>query len=106
MDMVINGLGFMERRSKKNNSGWYTTDWVFADCYNIILRQSTNRRCIDRFATVATNYNFLLQKQLGLMQMSLAHLGSKIFYLDVYNPVYKVIHDPRKFGKYKTKQNK
>ncbi|CAE6216688.1 unnamed protein product [Arabidopsis arenosa] len=49
----------------------------------------TNRRCIDRFATVATNYNFLLQKQLGLMQMNLAHLGSKIFYLDVYNPVYE-----------------
>ena len=61
----------------------------------------TNRRCIDRFSTVATNYNFLLQKQLALMQVGLAHLGSKIFYLDVYNPVYEVIRDPRKFGKYK-----
>ncbi|AED95320.1 GDSL-motif lipase/hydrolase-like protein [Arabidopsis thaliana] len=58
----------------------------------------TNRRCIDRFSTVATNYNFLLQKQLALMQVGLAHLGSKIFYLDVYNPVYEVIRDPRKFG--------
>ncbi|CAH2046251.1 unnamed protein product [Thlaspi arvense] len=58
----------------------------------------TNRRCIDRFSTVATNYNFYLQKELDLMQMSLAHLGSKIFYLDVYNPLYEIIHDHRKFG--------
>uniref|UniRef100_A0A1J3HHX4 GDSL esterase/lipase n=1 Tax=Noccaea caerulescens TaxID=107243 RepID=A0A1J3HHX4_NOCCA len=58
----------------------------------------TNRRCIDRFSTVAINYNFYLQKELGLLQMSLAHLGSKIFYLDVYNPVYEIIHGHLKFG--------
>ncbi|KAF3541885.1 hypothetical protein F2Q69_00023845 [Brassica cretica] len=58
----------------------------------------TNRRCIDRFSTVAINYNFYLQKELDLMQKSLAHLGSKIFYLDVYNPVYEIILDHRRFG--------
>ncbi|KAL0827176.1 hypothetical protein Bca101_050853 [Brassica carinata] len=58
----------------------------------------TNRRCIDRFSTVAINYNFYLQKELDLMQNSLAHLGSKIFYLDVYNPVYEIILDHRRFG--------
>jgi len=41
--MVINGLGFVERRSKKDNSGRFTTDWVFADCYNIILRRSIDQ---------------------------------------------------------------
>ncbi|XP_019097857.1 PREDICTED: GDSL esterase/lipase At5g45960-like isoform X2 [Camelina sativa] len=56
----------------------------------------TNRRCIDRFSAVATNYNYLLQKELGLMQMSLA--GSKILYLDVYNSLYEIIHDNHKFG--------
>ncbi|XP_019095560.1 PREDICTED: GDSL esterase/lipase At5g45960-like [Camelina sativa] len=56
----------------------------------------TNRCCIDRFSAVATNYNYLLQKELGLMQMSLA--GSIILYLDVYNSLYEIIHDYNKFG--------
>ncbi|XP_023634893.1 GDSL esterase/lipase At5g45960 isoform X3 [Capsella rubella] len=58
----------------------------------------TNRRCIDWFSDVAKNYNILLQKELGFMQMNLAHLGSKIFYFDIYNPLSEIIHDYQKFG--------
>ncbi|XP_010529179.1 PREDICTED: GDSL esterase/lipase At5g45960 [Tarenaya hassleriana] len=57
-----------------------------------------DRRCIDRFSAVGRDYNFLLQRELKLMQMALSHLGYKIFYIDIFTPLSDMVHNHARYG--------
>ncbi|KAL3741771.1 hypothetical protein ACJRO7_017271 [Eucalyptus globulus] len=59
-------------------------------CLPIMITLNSNnallqRGCMDRFSSVARDYNVLLQMELASMQSSLASQGSRIYYADSYN---------------------
>ncbi|KAJ9690562.1 hypothetical protein PVL29_012954 [Vitis rotundifolia] len=56
------------------------------------------RGCIEELSLVAKDYNSKLQNKLKAIQKNLAHLGSKIFYIDIYGPVTNMIRGYDKFG--------
>lgn len=56
------------------------------------------RGCVDKFDSVAREYNLKLQKELGSMQMDFAKEGGKVAYVDIYQPLMDMIQRPSKFG--------
>lgn len=56
------------------------------------------RDCIQNFSNIAANFNVMLQKEIQLMQRSLAHLGSRIYYADVFEPLVDMIEGNGDFG--------
>ncbi|PHT35839.1 GDSL esterase/lipase [Capsicum baccatum] len=52
------------------------------------------RRCIESYSAVAREYNLLLQHLLKTMEIP----GTKVFYVDIYNPINDMIHTPIKYG--------
>lgn len=52
------------------------------------------RRCIESYSAVAREYNLLLQNLLKTMESP----GTKVFYVDIYNPINDMIHTPIKYG--------
>ncbi|KAF8026069.1 hypothetical protein BT93_F2783 [Corymbia citriodora subsp. variegata] len=57
-----------------------------------------NRSCIEKFSSVAWNYNKMLQKELGKMEKSTKSVGVVINYIDIYNPLTQIIKAPTSFG--------
>ncbi|CAA2954887.1 GDSL esterase lipase At5g45960-like [Olea europaea subsp. europaea] len=45
------------------------------------------RECIDRYSSIARDYNQKLQTQLSAMKLKLANSGLRIGYMDVYGPL-------------------
>ncbi|XP_062095830.1 GDSL esterase/lipase At5g45960 [Humulus lupulus] len=56
------------------------------------------RGCIDKYSSVARDYNKLLQNELHSMQSSLAIFGARIAYVDLYGPLMNLIQGHTKFG--------
>ncbi|WJZ96458.1 hypothetical protein VitviT2T_015145 [Vitis vinifera] len=56
------------------------------------------RGCIEELSLVAKDYNLKLQNKLKAIHKNLAHLGGKIFYVDIYGPVTNMIRGYDKFG--------
>ncbi|KAK3427088.1 hypothetical protein EUGRSUZ_F03393 [Eucalyptus grandis] len=57
-----------------------------------------DRGCIEKFSSVARNYNTMLQRELGKMEKSFRSLGVVIGYIDIYNSVVRMIKAPHSFG--------
>ncbi|KAF5473026.1 hypothetical protein F2P56_009672 [Juglans regia] len=56
------------------------------------------RGCLEQYSSVARDYNRLLQNDLNFMQLSLASHGARIFYLDIYGPLIRMIEEHESFG--------
>ncbi|XP_054778816.1 GDSL esterase/lipase At5g45960-like isoform X2 [Prosopis cineraria] len=56
------------------------------------------RGCLDKYSSVARDYNLFLQHELSLMQLNMSNPGLKISYIDVYGPLDSMIHAPDIFG--------
>lgn len=58
------------------------------------------RDCIDKYSSVARNFNRLLQHELQANQLHLNGSGSdaKIYYVDIYGPIADMIQAREKFG--------
>ncbi|KAH0724093.1 hypothetical protein KY289_007137 [Solanum tuberosum] len=52
------------------------------------------RRCIESYSAVAREYNSLLQRLLKTMEIH----GTKLFYVDIYDPINDMIQNPIKYG--------
>ncbi|KAL8531227.1 hypothetical protein ACS0TY_008017 [Phlomoides rotata] len=60
------------------------------------------RNCSEKENEESRSYNDKLQKLLPLLQTDLP--GSRILYVDVYNPLATIIHNPQKYGFVKTER--
>ncbi|XP_027931205.1 GDSL esterase/lipase At5g45960-like [Vigna unguiculata] len=58
------------------------------------------RHCIDKYSSIARDYNLLLQHQLHKMQLHLNSSASnvKIYYVDIYKPIADMIQSRKRFG--------
>ncbi|XAR59205.1 Triacylglycerol lipase [Bertholletia excelsa] len=56
------------------------------------------RGCIDYFSLLSNRHNELLQTKLHDLRVGPAGSGARIAYMDVYGPLYEVIHQGSKFG--------
>ncbi|KAF7811425.1 GDSL esterase/lipase [Senna tora] len=58
------------------------------------------RECIDKYSSIARDYNQMLQNELHFMQLhfNLSNPSSKIYYIDIYQPLADMIEDPQKYG--------
>ncbi|KAK4364119.1 hypothetical protein RND71_015477 [Anisodus tanguticus] len=52
------------------------------------------RHCVESFSAVGREYNVLLQRLLKTMEIH----GTKLFYVDIYNPLNDMIQNPTKYG--------
>lgn len=58
------------------------------------------RDCIDSFSAVAVNYNTRLQEELRSIQSSTAESNTVLAYVDIYNPIIKMVKKPNKYGEF------
>ncbi|KAF7811426.1 GDSL esterase/lipase [Senna tora] len=58
------------------------------------------RGCIDKYSSIARDYNQMLQNELNLMQLQLnsSNPSSKVYYIDIYQPLSDMVQDPQKYG--------
>ncbi|KAL5715857.1 hypothetical protein ACHQM5_017621 [Ranunculus cassubicifolius] len=57
------------------------------------------RQCIDSYNTVAKQYNTMLQNELQIMiKNNVAKSGFMILYIDIYEPLLRLIQSHEKFG--------
>ncbi|KAK1556712.1 hypothetical protein Q3G72_010607 [Acer saccharum] len=57
------------------------------------------RGCIDKYSTVAREYNQMLQNELKSMHFGSANnIDAKIYYFDIYGPMIDMIQGPAKLG--------
>ncbi|KAH7568840.1 hypothetical protein JRO89_XS06G0059700 [Xanthoceras sorbifolium] len=56
------------------------------------------RGCIEKYSTVAREFNLMLQNEVNLMHFGLANLGAKIYLIDIYRPLTDMIQVPSKHG--------
>ncbi|CAJ1961830.1 unnamed protein product [Sphenostylis stenocarpa] len=58
------------------------------------------RDCIDKYSSIARDYNLLLQHELHAMQLHLNFSTSdaKIYYVDIYKPIADMIQSRKRFG--------
>lgn len=56
------------------------------------------RTCVDKYSAVAREHNLLLQHELFLMQLNFSN-GAKISYIDIYEPLAKMIQGQKNLGK-------
>ncbi|PON57392.1 Lipase [Trema orientale] len=57
-----------------------------------------SRGCIEKYCSVARDYNKILQNELHFMQRSLAIFGARIAYVDIYEPVIELIKEHKKYA--------
>ncbi|PON77922.1 Lipase [Parasponia andersonii] len=57
-----------------------------------------SRGCIEKYCSVARDYNKILQNELHFMQRSLAIFGARIAYVDIYEPVIELIKEHKRYG--------
>ena len=60
----------------------------------------TNRSCIEQYSSVARDYNQMLQTELDEMQQNSANHGAKIYYVDIYGPLFDMVQYPEKYGEW------
>lgn len=58
------------------------------------------RRCVGMYCSVAQQYNQMLQNAVKSMHLASAHLGAKIYSLDIYTALADIIQGPGRHGKY------
>lgn len=56
----------------------------------------THRGCIQRLSSVARDYNRLLQLELSALQRRSP--GATLVYVDIYNPIDRMVNNPQKYG--------
>lgn len=56
------------------------------------------RGCMDKYSSIAREYNQMLQHEVQLMQLSLSNHGVKIYYIDIYRPLADMIQEHEKYG--------
>ena len=56
--------------------------------------------CIEKYSSVARDYNQMLQIELNSMQLSLANQGATIQYVDIYGSLIDMIQDHEKYGEW------
>ncbi|KAJ4703577.1 GDSL esterase/lipase [Melia azedarach] len=56
------------------------------------------RRCVGMYCSVAQQYNQMLQNAVKSMHLASAHLGAKIYSLDIYTALADIIQDPGRHG--------
>ncbi|KAL5151123.1 GDSL esterase/lipase [Glycine soja] len=58
------------------------------------------RDCIDKYSSIARDYNLLLQHELHAMQLQLnmSTPDAKIYYVDIYKPIADMIQMRKRFG--------
>lgn len=58
------------------------------------------RDCIDKYSSIARDYNLLLQYELHAMQLQLnmSTPDAKIYYVDIYKPIADMIQMRKRFG--------
>ncbi|XP_020230947.1 GDSL esterase/lipase At5g45960 isoform X2 [Cajanus cajan] len=58
------------------------------------------RHCIDKYSSIARDFNLLLQNELHQMQLQLnmSNSDAKIYYVDIYQPIADMIQAHEKFG--------
>ncbi|KAK7306593.1 hypothetical protein VNO77_44542 [Canavalia gladiata] len=59
------------------------------------------RDCIDKYSSIARDFNLLLQHELHTMQLQLINMSisdAKIFYVNIYEPIANMIQDRKRFG--------
>ncbi|KAI4374142.1 hypothetical protein MLD38_012171 [Melastoma candidum] len=59
---------------------------------------ATQRDCMDQFSSVAREYNSLLEAELRSIQVDLAAHGAKIYYADIYGPLFDMIRRSDVYG--------
>ena len=59
------------------------------------------RGCIEKYSRVGMEYNQMLQYEVKSMRDRLAHLGAKIYYIDIFTPLVDMIQGLGKLGKHK-----
>lgn len=65
---------------------------------NAVETHNKQRKCIEKYSSVARDFNAMLQTELNSMQMKLAHLGFKIYYVDAYNALTNIIQSHSQLG--------
>lgn len=74
-------------------------------CLPIVITLHSNtflqRDCVEKYSSIARNYNQMLQKELHQMHTNLAAVGARIYYIDVYRPMMDMIQNHSSFGKLK-----
>lgn len=63
----------------------------------LAFQDPKNRKCLENQNSDSQNYNHKLTKLLHDLQALLP--GSKIHYIDIYNPLIDMIDHPKKYGK-------
>ncbi|KAI4368145.1 hypothetical protein MLD38_016736 [Melastoma candidum] len=61
-------------------------------------RAAIQRDCKDQFSSVARDYNSLLQAELRSMQVGLAAHGARIYYADIYGPLFDMVRRSDVYG--------
>ncbi|KAL2341817.1 hypothetical protein Fmac_009757 [Flemingia macrophylla] len=58
------------------------------------------RHCIDKYSSVARDFNLLLQHELHQMQskLNMSNSDAKIYYVDIYRPIADMIQAHKRFG--------
>lgn len=56
------------------------------------------RTCVDRYNQAARVYNSKLSTKLDTLSKTLPQ--SRVVYIDIYDPLFDIIQNPQKYGKY------
>ena len=56
------------------------------------------RGCLDKYSSVARDYNQMLQHELQLMQHRFSNPAANFYYVDIYGPLADMIQAPQKYG--------
>ncbi|XP_061341599.1 GDSL esterase/lipase At5g45960-like [Gastrolobium bilobum] len=58
------------------------------------------RDCIDKYSSIARDFNQLLQHELQVVQLelNLSNPGAKIYYIDIYGPLADMIQAHKRYG--------
>ncbi|KAH9748915.1 GDSL esterase/lipase [Citrus sinensis] len=60
---------------------------ITLNSYNALLQ----RGCIEKYSFVARQFNLMLQNEVNSMHFGTAHLGAKIYFVDIYAPLADMI---------------
>ncbi|KAF7824416.1 GDSL esterase/lipase [Senna tora] len=72
-------------------------------CLPIMITSKSNnsfkeRGCIDKYSSIARDYNQMLQQELQSLQLNLPYPGAKVYYIDIYQPLADMVQHHEKYG--------
>ncbi|KAL9455972.1 hypothetical protein AB3S75_005242 [Citrus x aurantiifolia] len=67
---------------------------ITLNSYNALLQ----RGCIEKYSFVARQFNLMLQNEVSSMHFGTAHLGAKIYFVDIYAPLADMIQGKGRLG--------